>query len=29
MRKIFHERGFEEFIYWQANDKKISRKSTN
>ena len=26
MRKIFHERGFEEFIYWQANDKKIFKK---
>ena len=26
MRKIFHERGFEEFVYWQATDKKIFKK---
>ena len=26
MRKIFHERGFEEFLYWQSNDKKIFKK---
>ena len=26
MRKIFHDRGFEEFLYWQANDKKIFKK---
>ena len=26
MNKIFHEKGFEDFLYWQANDKKIFKK---
>lgn len=26
MDKIFHEQGFEDFLYWQANDKKIFKK---
>ena len=26
MRKTFHERGFEEFLYWQTNNKKIFKK---
>ena len=26
MRKTFHERGFEDFLYWQAHDKKIFKK---
>ena len=26
MRKTFSERGFEDFLYWQATDKKIFKK---
>lgn len=26
MNKIFHEKGFEDFLYWQATDKKIFKK---
>ena len=26
MRKIFYERGFEDYLYWQAQDKKIFKK---
>ena len=26
MNKIFHEKCFEDFLYWQANDKKIFKK---
>ena len=26
MRKIFHERGFEEILYWQTTDKKVFKK---
>ena len=26
MRKTFSERGFEDYLYWQANDKKILKK---
>ena len=26
MRKTFSERGFEDYLYWQAHDKKILKK---
>ena len=26
MDKIFHEKGFEDFLYWQATDKKTLKK---
>lgn len=26
MNKIFYDQGFEDFLYWQANDKKIFKK---
>ena len=26
MRKTFSERGFEDYLYWQTNDKKILKK---
>ena len=26
MRKTFSERGFEDYLYWQADDKKILKK---
>ena len=26
MRKTFSERGFEDYIYWQTQDKKILKK---
>lgn len=26
MRKIFHEQGFEDYLYWQTHDKKILKK---
>ena len=26
MRKTFYERGFEDYLYWQAQDKKIFKK---
>ena len=26
MNKIFHEKGFEDFLSWQAHDKKIFKK---
>ena len=26
MRKTFSERGFDDYVYWQTNDKKILKK---
>lgn len=26
MNKIFYDKGFEDFLFWQANDKKIFKK---
>ena len=26
MNKTFHEKGFADFLYWQANDKKTFKK---
>lgn len=26
MHKTFHEKGFEDYIYWQTQDKKILKK---
>lgn len=26
MKKVFHDRAWEEYLYWQSNDKKIVSK---
>lgn len=26
MRKIFHDKGFEDYVYWQMQDRKTLKK---